>query len=612
MKNGSANGHTERFSRPIVPLEDSIPRNIDLERGILGTLLADSWRDAELLPAVLDLVVEDDFFREGHRRVFRAIVNLHRRGQAIEAGLVHDELEHHGGLSQSDAFVLIASLLEKATTHVPCLDQCARVAELGRIRRVIETADALARDARKTGMSPEALITGAESQFRAISASGTGESDPPVVARSWPDPCAETAFHGLAGQIVRTIEPHTESDPVALLLQILVGFGNLIGRHSHFRVEATRHHTNLFAALVGQSSKARKGTSWDHVRTLLGGADPAWEGDRIQSGLSSGEGLIWAVRDPIVRRDPVKQGGRVVRYDENVADPGVDDKRLLVLETELGSTLKILTREGNSLSGTIRQSWDSGALRALTKNSPAKATGAHVSIIGHVTRDELERNLTATEAANGFANRFLWACIRRSKSLPFGGRMDQVVVTDLHRDLRMAAEFGRRDIELKRDAEADQLWASAYEGLAEGKPGLLGTAISRAEAQTMRLACLYALLERSESIRRAHLEAALALWRYCERSAQYIFGDALGDPDGDKLLSALRSSPLGLTRNQIREDVFQKNKPSAEIAQILGRLLEHGLVRCQKVDTGGKRPTETWYAINAVNAVYRAECPEPR
>jgi hypothetical protein len=61
-----------------------------------------------------------------------------------------------------------------------------------------------------------------------------------VVDDPWPDPPAVEAYYGLAGDIVRAIEPHTESDPVALLAQFLLGFGIVIGRTADFRAEADR------------------------------------------------------------------------------------------------------------------------------------------------------------------------------------------------------------------------------------------------------------------------------------------------------------------------------------------------------------------------------------
>jgi hypothetical protein len=136
-----------------------------------------------------------------------------------------------------------------------------------------------------------------------------------------------------------------------------------------------------------------------------------------------------------------------------------------------------------------------------------------------------------------------------------------------------------------------------YPELSEGRPGLLGAVVSRAEAQTMRLAMLYALLDCSRVIEPVHLRAALALWEYAEASARYIFGDALGDPLADELLAALRGNPEGLSRTDIR-DQFSRHKRAGAIDAALGRLADLGLVECRPVDTGG-RPAQRWYATRA-------------
>ena len=145
----------------------------------------------------------------------------------------------------------------------------------------------------------------------------------------WPAPPARAVYHELLGEIVNTIAPHTEADPVAILTQLLVGFGAAVGRGSWFQVEATRHAPNEFMLLVGDSAKARKGSSWDHVRRLLANVDPSIE-PRVLTGLSSGEGLIWAVRDPTSQ------------------DPGVPDQRLLVIEPEFASVLICRKRHINT------------------------------------------------------------------------------------------------------------------------------------------------------------------------------------------------------------------------------------------------------------------------
>jgi hypothetical protein len=403
----------------------------------------------------------------------------------------------------------------------------------------------------------------------------TGESR----AAQWPDPPSEDAFHGVAGRLVHLIEPQTEADPIGLLIQILVFFGNVIGHSAHFKVEATAHTLNIFAVLVGPTSKGRKGTALDHVRRLFHGVDAGWNDTQLQSGLSSGEGLIWAVRDPM----PAD------------GDPGVADKRLLVIESEFAAPLRMMSRDGNVLSATIRQAWDSGDLRILTKNSPAVATDAHISIIGHVSAEELRKELDSSNTANGFGNRFLWTCVRRSKKLPDGGHLDdgelEPTVTELHN----AVNHGRQAEELRRDAEATELWRCEYGELSEGQLGLYGSLTARAEAQVMRLACLYALLDHSMVIGVSHLRAALALWRYVDGSVRFLFGDALGHPLADRLLKALRSQSEGLTKTQIR-DLLGRHARGREVDEGLDLLVQRGLARCQSTLTGG-RPEQRWLAI---------------
>lgn len=431
-------------------------------------------------------------------------------------------------------------------------------------------------------------------------ASGSGrpaDDETPIVVREWPEPPGAEVYHGLAGQLVHALEPHTESDPLAILVQLLVAFGNMAGRSAFFAVEADRHYPNLFIALVGPSSKARKGTSWGHARRLLKSVDPTWAETRIVGGLSSGEGLIYAVRDPVYKREPIRAGktGPITGYENVLVDPGEEDKRILALEPELASVLRAMARDGNTLSALLRRAWDDGNLRTLIKNSPNVSTEAHASIIGHITKDELQKLLTGTEAANGFGNRFIWICVRRSKLLPFGGLAHQLDFAPLLRQLVAVAEVARTRGEVARDGAADELWLEAYRELSEGQPGLLGAILGRAEAQVMRLALVYALLDGSGEIGRPHLEAALALWRYAEDSARYVFGDALGDEDAEAILAALRAAPEGLARSRISVEVFSKNKTAVEITRALSRLLEAGLVRRDSIKTGG-RPAETWFA----------------
>lgn len=405
--------------------------------------------------------------------------------------------------------------------------------------------------------------------------------------KSWPDPLATEALHGLAGEIVCTIEPHTEADPVAILSQMLTMFGSIVGKGPHFRVEGDEHTGNIFALVVGDTAKGRKGTSFGRVRRLFELIDDRWTLERIHSGLSSGEGLIWAVRDPIQK---LEDG------EDVTVDAGIEDKRMLVVESEFASVLRVLQRDGNTLSAIIRQAWDSGDIRVMTKNNPASTSGAHISIIAHITANELRRYLDRTEAGNGFANRFLFLCVKRSKCLPHGGSLSDDDLRPLAQALAQAVGFARTTGRVEMNAEARALWEAVYPRLSEGLPGMLGAITSRAEAQVIRLALLYALLDQSPHIGAPHLKAALALWDYCEASARYVFGSALGDPVADEILRALRAARAqGLSRTDL-SNLFKRHKDATTIGRALELLAQQGLAGSRLDESEGGRPAEVWRA----------------
>jgi hypothetical protein len=423
-----------------------------------------------------------------------------------------------------------------------------------------------------------------------------------LTTQPWPDALASEALYGVAGRFVRALEPATEADPAALLVQFLVGVGNAIGRTAHAVVESDRHYCNEFAVLVGRSAKGRKGTSLGRVKAALAEADADWSNGRIVSGLSTGEGLIWQVRDPIQKTEPVRERGSV-RYESVTADEGVADKRLLVAEPEFAGVLKQTERHGNTLSPVVRCAWDTGDLRSMTKNFPAVATGAHISIIGHITADELRRLLTATESANGFANRFLWVCVRRSKLLPDGGTADAGALAEIGRTLKDVLTFARSVGAVARDAEARDVWREMYHTLSAERYGLAGSLLGRAEAHVLRLSVLYAVLDRSREVRAAHLRAAYAVWRYCEASVLHLFGTSTGNPTADDILTHLRACEGGATRTEIRELVGPR-VPADRIVGALAVLHEMGLARSEQRNTAG-RPSEVWNATDCYGSAHR-------
>jgi hypothetical protein len=282
------------------------------------------------------------------------------------------------------------------------------------------------------------------------------DDDQPISSRPWPAPPYTLAYYGLAGEIALAVEPHTEADPIAILVQLLVAFGCAVGRGAYAIVGATRHFCNECVVIVGASSVSRKGTSWDEAQRFIVAADPTFS-PRILGGMSSGEGLIFAVRDPVHGKEPIKEGKNITGYRDVIIDHGEEDKRLLAHESEFGRQLKVLGREHNILSPVIRQAFDGKDLRNLTK-AAYHATGAHISIAAHITSFELKSLLSQVDAVNGVANRFLWVAAKRTKLLTFGGNLDPEEFDCLCRRLAAALEFAKKVGHVHWTQEAMRVW----------------------------------------------------------------------------------------------------------------------------------------------------------
>lgn len=408
----------------------------------------------------------------------------------------------------------------------------------------------------------------------------------------WPK-LGKKGRHGILGDIVGMIAPETESDPVGILLQLLAACGSALGRRPFVQIEGDRHHANLFVCVVGKTAAARKGTSLGRMRQVMDLAAPEWSKDNVRIGLHSGEGLIYHVRD---RRARTKEDGT-----EEVLDDGSDVRNILAIEAEFATVLRRMSKQGNTLSGILRQAWDCATLASLTKASPDRASEAMVSVIGHITDEELDKCLENVELQNGFGNRFLWACVERKNILPFGGS-ELRGLPRLAGLLGQAIKDGQWFERIDWTLDARELWEDKYEGLTAGRPGLLGAVTSRAASQVLRIALIFAVLDGRLDIGRDHLEAALAVWGYCDQSAQRIFGSRAADPEAaqreedaeDLLGKILAAGTAGMTRSEMYS-AYNRHKSAAVIIQAISDLRDRDAIRSTKTPTGG-RTSERWFA----------------
>jgi hypothetical protein len=387
-------------------------------------------------------------------------------------------------------------------------------------------------------------------QLNAVIEASMGQITP--VDNEVPTPVlAQEAFYGIAGQIVRKIDPESEAHPAALLVQLLVGMGSIMGRDPFFLTEADKQRTNLFAVIVGESSSGGKGTSWGRIRCILEHVDPTWFGTRMLKGMGSGESIISLLKDE--------------------EDDAPKDKRLFVREGEFATVLQVMGRQSCILGSILRDAWDSEDLQNHCKDQSIRASAPHASLLAHITPTELREKLTNNDAANGFLNRILLVHSARTKSLPNGGK-------DLHWDDEIATlqgikEFAQGIGAIRRSHEANELWCSFYDELKENIPsGLWGKAVTRGCAQVVRLSMIYALMDLSETVEAGHLRAAKAVWDYCHASARWALEENRFSKDALSIYAALSTGAKD--RTHIVKNVFSGKRTQRQIDAVLKELSE--------------------------------------
>jgi hypothetical protein len=426
----------------------------------------------------------------------------------------------------------------------------------------------------------------------------------PTARNKWPSSILGTeAIHGPIGQYVTEVAPLTEADPAAILMQALVMFGNRLGRSVKYYVGSSIHHANEFLLVVGSTSRGKKGMSRDMAEVLFHNTAPVSEivmeaDDGIEAtgclsdplicysrkGLSTGQGLIHAVRDATPARG------------EKLADLGIKDKRLLLIEPEFQRVLAQVRKQDSTLSSTLRDFFDSGNAALMNKVEPIKATNAHVSLIAHISPEELKAQTVATDYQNGFLNRF-WICMaRRSQFIPMPVTISAEMFTHIRDQLRNAlrsAQITPRPLTM--DDQAKEYFHAIYETeLEKERHGLTESLLARAAPHVCRMAIIYAKADNAMQIRLPHLRAAHALWKYSEKSAEYLFGRSTGNKHADKILALLEEAPEGMTATQIYEATGKNlnEKIRADAMEVLER---QGMVIRQQATPNG-RTVDLWTA----------------
>jgi hypothetical protein len=402
-----------------------------------------------------------------------------------------------------------------------------------------------------------------------------------------PPTLGEDAYLGFTGRFLRAVADHTEATDAGVLAHFLPVVGTVSGPYRHIWA-GNKQPPRINTILVGGTNRGRKGTSGAPVDLFMERVDAAFWNEQRGGGLSSGEGLINAVSD---KRDAE---GNIVEVE----------KRMYVPEEEFSRVLAQFHRDGNTLSQVIRQAYDNGNLATMTVN-PRRAYGAHISIVGHITPEELKEKLGGVEMANGLGNRFLWFLVDSEKIIARPKPIPDSVFLDFEPKLRTLLMIGaeKNECQVGLDKAAQDHWETLYSELREDRAGLAGAMISRGASMVLRLALIYALLEepiakgrfrKDFAIRLPYLKAAEAVWDYCQASTISLFDSETGDQLCDKLLRLLGENGGPMSKNDFNRHLSKRQKDHADAA--LKKLQDElKRVRSYEVKSGAPgRPATVW------------------
>lgn len=412
----------------------------------------------------------------------------------------------------------------------------------------------------------------------------------------------DDALYGVAGEVATTLSKSSGADPASLLTMFLTMFGNAVGRQPHVMFYGHDEPARLFTLIVGQWARGRKGTAYSAVKRLFIPAEPEWAATRIESGLQSPEAMI-----------------------ESVADGPYTDPRMLILETEFGRLISTMSAS-KRFSAQLRTAYDGEVLsRKRVKQPPLISKWHNISLLGMITPGEL---IALQKLAGGLESRMLYvysAPARKTDTDPFAANEDETFLAEKVKNSInkawdnilsgcgpiTAAICEMRGIapnsKFRIDDDVIDNWrdgiAVKIEELADEIGEDYARYTARGQTQVIRLALAYALADGASEIGWPHVQAAMALWDYCARSARVIFSV----PDNPKpridpvqegkvfdfLLDCYRSAKeeddQWATTLEITKSVLSNNHPAGPI---LDDLMEQGRVESRKLRTGGKgRPS---------------------
>ena len=410
---------------------------------------------------------------------------------------------------------------------------------------------------------------------------------PPLLT---PAPIAPAAFVGPLGDLVALWAGHTEASRQNILAQTIAVLSAVPDYARVYTGDAKPCGPALFLLVLG-STASRKGTGGTIALDFLARAFPAFVHgvnprpeeallvpmpSRVLTAVSSGEGIIAAVRD-----DSTSRKGEL--------QPGVSDKRLTIVLEEFALLLRIMSREGNVVGDVLRQAFDQRRLCIPTRHHSETAARSHLAIVAHITREELGELVRDVLLVNGMLNRYRYvysdrAPIQTETRTPDPAALDRLAAVVRER-LEPYTWHKRDDVAVFDFTSAGRTrWRELDPYYKRPRESNLEERLSgRTPTLAKRIALLYALCDGAKAIDLAHVEAAHAIVEHSEATALYAFhGRSAANSFAERIADILREAEGELVPRAQLWRAFH-NASSDQLDVAIGELAAKGRVECLEI-----------------------------
>ena len=134
------------------------PQNLEAEQSVLGSILLDN----EVYAALEGMLQPDHFYKEGHRKIFRAITRLFRRGEPMDLVTLTEELRQSGELDTVGSVAYLIGLADSVPTAAYAENYARIVVEKATLRELISASGQIMQAAYDQSLPVEQILDKAE------------------------------------------------------------------------------------------------------------------------------------------------------------------------------------------------------------------------------------------------------------------------------------------------------------------------------------------------------------------------------------------------------------------------------------------------------------------